>query len=142
VSATPTGSFVAIPIHLELFREILSRYPDDPRGLIEDVVGDFLERTSQEPYVSRAGLDGGVSWRPLFLPDKTRVRTKHLGEFKYAAVENGQLIFDGRKYSSMSKLANAMRGDTNNNAWLVLELRRPSDSRWIAADALRKGAPA
>ena len=42
-----------------------------------------------------------------------------------------------KAFESMSQLARAMRGDTSNNAWKVLEVKRPGDASWKLADFLR-----
>lgn len=49
----------------------------------------------------------------------------------------GEIRWEGKAYESMSQLARAMRGDTSNNAWKVLEVKRPGDANWKLADHLR-----
>ena len=73
-----------------------------------------------------------------FLPDGTEVRTKYFREVKVATVLDGELVWEGKAFDSMSQLARAMRGDTSNNAWKVLEVKRRGDANWKLADLLRR----
>ena len=79
-----------------------------------------------------------LRWESLFLPESTEVRTKYFNEYKVAAIQGKEIVWDGETYPSMSQLARAMRGDTSNNAWKVLEVKRPSDGKWQPADFLRR----
>jgi hypothetical protein len=72
------------------------------------------------------------------LPHGTELRTSHFGSYKVARIEDGAVVWEGRSFDSMSRLARAMRGNTSNNAWKVLEIKRPADDRWQLADALRR----
>ena len=74
----------------------------------------------------------------LFLPEGSQIRTKHYGELKVAKIDGGEIMWEEESYPSMSQLARAMRGDTSNNAWKVLEIKRPSDAKWQSADFLRR----
>jgi hypothetical protein len=40
-------------------------------------------------------------------------------------------------YPSFGSLANAMRGNTSNNAWKALDQKRPTDAQWQPAYLLR-----
>jgi hypothetical protein len=132
------NDFVTVPIPLTIYRQLLARYPDRAHAVIEDVVTDFLERTADDLPNNRRGRGAGVYWDTLFLPDKTRLRTKYYGEYKYAEVKADKLIYDGKTCSSVAQATNKMRGNTSNNAWRVVEVLRPNDSQWIPADVLRK----
>ncbi len=138
MSLASMNNFVAVPIPLEIYRELLARYPDRAHAVIEDVVADFLDRTADDVPSNRRGRGAGVYWDALFLPDKTRLRTKYYGEYKYADVKADKLVYDGKIYPSVAQVTNKMRDNTSNNAWKVLEVLRPNDSQWIPADVLRK----
>lgn len=102
------------------------------------MISDFLERTAGDVPKIKRSRGGGVNWELLFLPDKTRLRTKHHGEYKYADVKGDQLIYGGKVFPSVSQLANHMRGNTQNNAWRVLEVLLPDSGKWIPAELLRQ----
>lgn len=130
-------SFVALPITVDLYAEFSRRYPGSVSSLIEQVAWDFLDRTADDFDAAPRGSKG-IHWEALFLPEDTEVRTKYFNEYKVATIRDSEIVWDGETYPSMSQLAKAMRGDTSNNAWKVLEIKRPSDAKWQAADFLRK----
>jgi hypothetical protein len=134
--AHPLNAFVAVPISTELFARLLNRYPKGVSAVVEDVMQDFLDRTAED-FDGSSSARGGIRWESLFLPDGTQIRTKYFGKFQIAKVEKESILWEGKRHASLSQLARAMRGDTSNNAWKVLEIKRPNDFAWILADRLR-----
>jgi hypothetical protein len=129
------NDFVYVPMPLDLYKEVLERSPNAPHALIQNVVEDFLERTDVEyDNIERKG----IFWDKLFLPDGTKIRTKRFNKTFEGEIKTDSIIWDGKKYNSVSQLINAMRGNTMNNAWLFAELKRPQDVTWVLADELRK----
>jgi hypothetical protein len=129
-------SFVAIPMSRELHDELARRYPNSVASVVEHVVQDFLDRMADYKSEPRQ-KPSGVHWGSVFLPDGTQLRTKHYGSHNVADIEEGAPWWDGVKYTSIAQMANAMRGGTNNNAWKVLEVKRPQDPAWQLGDRLR-----
>ena len=130
-------SFVAVPIPHDLYAQLSQRYPAGVSSLLEHVVQDFLDRTAED-FAAKYPTRQGVQWDALFLPDGTQIRTKYYGKYPTAEIADGQIMWDGEQFPSMSQLARAMRGDTSNNAWVVLEIKRPTDAHWVRADRLRR----
>ena len=129
---------VAVPLSLSLYRELLDRFPDKPHTVIENVVADFLERTADDVPRAMGKRGTGVMWEALFLPEKTRLRTKHLGEYKYAEVKGNSVQFGGEQHLSVAQATNRMRGGTQNNAWRVVEVLLPGNDSWVRAEQLRR----
>jgi hypothetical protein len=130
-------AFVAIPISTEIYSQLLQRYPGRMTSLVEDVVLDFLDRTKSESTTGRTSE--GLQWDAVFLPAGTEIRTKYRGEYKIGIVrEEGSIVRNGTAYSSPSKFASAMRGGTSNNAWMILSVKRPTDTAWMLANTLRR----
>lgn len=130
-------SFVAVPVSVELYAELARRQPRGVSSLLEHVAWDFINRTADDLDPVPRGR-AGVQWESLFLPDGTELRTKYFDQLKVAVIRDSQICWDGETYPSMSQLARAMRGDTSNNAWKVLDVKRPSDASWRLADFLRR----
>ena len=130
-------AFVSVPLPNELYAEFARRFPGGVSSVLEQVAQDFLDRTAED-FAAREPRAQGIYWEALFLPEDTEIRTKHYGEFKVAKIIGGKIMWGGESYPSMSQLARAMRGDTSNNAWKVLEIKRPSDIKWQPADFLRR----
>jgi len=131
--------FVAVPLSTDLYQEVAVRYPTGVSSLIENVVRDFLDRTADDFAHRRANRGNGVRWDNVFLPDKTRLRTKHYAEYKYAEVKGDKILHDGKEVPTISQLASRLRGNTSVNAWLHIEVMRPGDREWQKADILRRG---
>jgi hypothetical protein len=129
------NDFVYVPISLNLYREVLDRYPDSPHSLIHDVIYNFLERNSDE--WNEQFRDGGYRWEKLLLPEGTKIRTKYFGEYLEATVAEKKIVWKKTTYDSIAKVINVMRGGTKNNAWKVSQIKRPSDKDWVAALKLR-----
>lgn len=129
--------FVAVPISLDLYRQLLDRH-SHPHALIEDVVQDFLNRTAEDIPSPKRNRGRGLHWEAAFLPEKTRIRTKHHGAYKYAEVKGDYIIYEGQTFSSVSAAINKMRDDTQNNAWKVTQVMRPSDPEWVGAIRIRR----
>ncbi|MBV8667023.1 MAG: hypothetical protein JO269_11125 [Burkholderiaceae bacterium] len=130
------NSFISVPLPTSLVSTLLRRYPDGISRLIEDVVMDFLERTGDD--FSARPQPTGIYWESLFLPSGTQLRTRYFGEFKVAEINNESIVWGGSVFPSFAQLTNAMRGGTSNNAWRELQIRRPSDKTWVAAQSLRR----
>jgi len=137
MSALSLDSFVAVPLPIELYAEFARRYPSGISSVIEHVAWDFLDRTAEDFEAVPHGSNG-VHWESLFLPEGTEVRTKYFNEHKVANIQGKEIVWEGKTYPSMSQLARSMRGDTSNNAWKVLEVKRPSDAKWQSAYFLRR----
>lgn len=134
------NDFVAVLIPSELYQTIAQRFPDRVGSVIEDVTWDFLERTKEDTTSAERSRGKGVFWESLFLSSGTEFRVRHFGQYKYARLEGEALNYNGKTYPSISKMANAMRGNTNVNAWKYVAIKRPTDATFILALRLRRGA--
>jgi len=135
MNTTNLDSFIAVPLPVDLYAEFTRRYSGGISSVLEQVAWNFLDRTADD---FEAMPHKGVYWESLFLPEGTEIRTKYFHEYKTASIHDERIVWEGNNYPSFSKLANAMRGGTSNNAWNVLEIKRPSDSKWQLANVMRK----
>ncbi|WP_286222195.1 hypothetical protein [Marinobacter apostichopi] len=136
MSSVSQLDFVAVPIQLELYQELMRRHGTAANAVIEEQVEAFLKRTQDDPI--RPRVTEGLTWNNLFLCEKTRIRTKYYSEYRYAEILGDCVVYGGESFPSVSRAVNKMRGGTQNNAWKVVEILRPSDSKWIAAEQLRR----
>jgi len=133
------NQIVAVPIAAELYQALARRFPDRISTVIENVAWDFLERTVAEFTAAEKARGQGIFWKALFLPSGTELRVPHFGQYKYARLDGEALNYAGKVYPSISKLAKAMRGNTNVNAWKYVQIKRPTDADFVAALWLRRG---
>lgn len=122
----PPATYAALCDHLRMSVSTLST-----TDAIVDAVQQWIaaERATAAP-------ECGCQWKRLFLPDGTRVRMQHLGEWYYAEVVADQLIFRGQPVSPR-QLTMVVTGN-GRNAWRDLWLRRPGEQGWTCADRLRR----
>jgi len=131
-----------IPISADLFNELYEWVRRNRRhtgistisAIAEDQLWSFLDR-NRDP--NQLGEGKSLFWKSLELPHGTKLKTTYFGEEVIATVENGKVIWGGDSYSSPSAACNAMRGNTQNNAWIELEVQRPGDEIYRLADRLR-----
>ena len=139
-----------IPISAELYSELdaWSRRdggtggPGSIASIADHQLWFFLERMQEEGPRTSEGCsfywqDPG-SGKVVELPHGTELRTHYYYEWKLALVQDGSFIWEGKSFSSPSKVCNAMRGGTNNNAWKEFEIKRPSDTQFRPANFFRK----
>ncbi len=128
-----------VPLPTELLVRLVDRYKDGYEEIIEHSVESFLDRTEddwQDHSSFKAGAD--YVWDQLVMAEGTQLRTHHRGSWSVAELKNQRFEFDGESFSSPSKLCNAMRGDTSNNAWITLEIKRPQDVAFRMANSFRR----
>ena len=128
-----------VPLSNELLVRLIGRYKDQFGGYVEHAVESFLERTSDDyndQFLSDA--DRSYVWDQLVLPDGTTLRTNYKGDWKTTTLKSMKFVFKGVPHSSPAKVCNAMRGDTSNNAWTMLEIKRPQDVAFRVADRFRR----
>ncbi len=127
-----------VPLPNDLLVRLIQRYQHLYDGYVEHAVESFLDRTEDDWQVHSPFIVGAdYVWDQLVLSDGTQLRTQHKGIWKVAELRTQQFEFDGQSYSSPSKLCNAMRGGTSNNAWISLEIKRPQDVLFRLANSFR-----
>ncbi len=152
-------SEIAIPIDSEIIGEFYLR-KGTPKvnltGWIEDILKDYLDRTSNDSNWSDAFYDyrerqsgsddflkefgdpkEGYHWAPIFLPNGTLIRMEYKKEVTMAAVKHNKIYCGVNSYSP-SEFARAIAMGTSRNAWRDLMLKRPGDTDWCLADELRR----
>lgn len=147
-----TKELAFIPLSMDLYQELESWLqkergsggPGAVAALADHQLRFFLERMYEENLPPSKGRSvywsdptyGGI----LELPHGTEIRTSHLGEWKVARVSDGEIVWNGKGFHSPSQACNSMRGDSSNNAWLTLEVKRPQDTKFRSAKYFRKNA--
>jgi len=141
MSTYSLDDFVAVPLSTEIYMAVASRHPGAVSSVIEQVVSDYLERTDENgSYNQSVSSTKGIHWGPVFLPSGTQFRVKYHNEYKYAEVKGDKIPYDGKTLSSASQMASLMRNNTSVNAWMHVEVKRPTDKAWVFANVLRRKA--
>ena len=95
---------------------------------------EILDEAMQD-WLTRHAPATGYRWKCLFLPAGTEVRIEHGGDAAHAHVVGDQLIYRGRAVSPRRMLLDVT--GLSSNAWMRLFIRRPGDSFFQRASALR-----
>ena len=126
-----------VPLNNELLMRLIERYKEDYSAAIDDVIGDFLDRTAAEEAGRPGYREGGYIWDQLELPPGTQLRTRYYDKWQVATLRNGKFYFNKKAYKSPAKVCNAMRGDKISNAWMMLQIKRPQDIEFRKAEKFR-----
>ena len=126
-----------VPLKNDLLLKLIERYKEDYPLAIDDVIEEFLERTSDTDPARPGFREGGYIWDQLELPAGTQLRTRYFDEWQIGTLENGKFYYKNRTYKSPAKLCNAMRGNKNSNAWMMLQIKRPQDIEFRKAEKFR-----
>lgn len=150
---------LAVPVHSELIAEIILRSEGkaDVAVMIENVLGDFLDRTRGDPdiwsnahalavieededdsLVAYGSATKGYRWSGVFLPNGTKLKSTYKGEDKLAEVRHQQIYYEERPCSP-SEFASRVANNTSRNAWRDVWVKRPDDRAWVFANTLRAG---
>lgn len=100
-----------------------------------EAIRNYLRTPSPEQEQPAAPTEAGYQWKQVFLPDGTRLRASFDGEYYFAEVREGKVVYDELPMSP-SRFAN-LRGSGNRNAWKAVWLRLPGRENWLLADICR-----
>ena len=124
-----------VPLKNDLLLKLIDRYKENYPVAIDDVIEEFLERTSDEHEAGPS--EDGYIWDQLVLPPGTELRTRYFDEWQLATLKDGQFHYNKNTYKSPAKLCNAMRGNKSTNAWMMLQIKRPQDIEFRKAEKFR-----
>jgi hypothetical protein len=133
---SPGWEYQSIPIDFDVWKALtaLLTSPDDTfndalRRKLE--LGPASRRSPVSSGGTRPWVDEGVT-----LPHGTELRRRYNGKMYLARIENGAILYDGKRYQSPSPAAIAVTG-SSTNGWLFWECREPGESDWMRLDSLR-----
>jgi len=102
-------------------------------------ISDHREVTVNTREKYEAELLGRRPWfvRGVAFPHGTRFRAHHHGQLYEAVVNDGALVYQGKRYSSPSAAARAITG-YQTNGWIFWECMRPGSTEWTRISRLRR----
>jgi hypothetical protein len=149
-------SQLSVPISTDTFLRLAvflreSGSERDPVTVVEEAVEYWMANAEwkQESLLPDSAIsedDRGYAWKiqrttdwpasALFLPSGTTLRIKVAREFAYATIEGDSLIYEGKSLSP-NQFAYRAAGSARD-AWRDLWVKRPTDSDYRHAQALRR----
>jgi hypothetical protein len=133
-------SQIAIPIDTKTFLELAEflkekNDPRDPVEVADQAIWYWMDNASWKPELLRDTDASGYQWKSLFLPAGTQIRMQYKGSYFYAMIEGDEMMYEGESTSPAS-FANKIT-QSSRNAWRDIWVKRPQDSEWKLANALR-----
>jgi hypothetical protein len=141
-----TESTISVPIPTSQFLELTDFLREqgsdrDPVEAISTAIEYWVDNASwkQEDLLPEIFTKNkGYTWKEVFLAHGTSLRMKYRGEYHYAKVDGDHVIYNEIAVSP-GQFANRVTS-SSRNAWRDLEVRRPEDDEWLAANHLRQQA--
>jgi hypothetical protein len=133
--------YTKIEIDFDVFKELTSKR-DNESVSYNDVLRLLLGLESNQANVDKKKerISRGKAWtvKRVTFPHGTEFRASYQGREYNAVVDDGALVFEGKRYTSPSPAAMAI---TNNsvNGWVFWECRFPGTSQWTSMNRYRAG---
>ena len=136
---SPAWEYQSIPIDFEVFKKLTAEL-ESP----EDTFNEVLRRKYGLAARRERRFATNVGTRPwvvdgVTFPHGTEFRRKFKGREYSARVENGALVYDGRRYDTPSAAAMAIT-EVAANGWRFWNARRPGDADFKRIKYLRAAA--
>ena len=133
--------YTTIEIDFDVFKELTMRRKT-PEMTNNEVVREAL---GLDPTSRRVGSLNGIErsdgrpWvsKGVVFPHGTEFRATYKGQVYRAKVEEGALMYDGKRFTSPSPAAMAITG-TQINGWPFWECKMPGSQRWTPIARLRE----
>ena len=126
-----------IEIDFDVFKKItLHRTTEEvtPNDVLRDLFG--LDPNHGDPV---SAMTSGKTWvtKGVTFSHGTQFRAMHKGQIFHAAVEDGALVLDGKRFSSPSSAAISITGNSVNG-WIFWECKQPGSETWQIIKNYRK----
>ncbi|NQU11203.1 hypothetical protein HQ590_10460 [bacterium] len=127
-----------IEIDFDVFKALTARRVDE-QTRHNDVIRDLLGLPAKVPnQASSNRQQGGVfTCDGIQFPNGTEFRMKHKQVWHPGRIEGGNLVVNGKDYSSVSRPACEVTS-TSVNGWRCWECRFPGEEQWQQIDTVRK----
>ena len=131
----------SIDIDFDVYKELTVRRktPDmTENDVLRELLG--LANAKSKAQSNGAGSDsagGPWVWKGVSFPHGTELRAEYSGRKYFAKVDDGAIVYEGKRFKSPSPAANAITGNAVNG-WKFWECKMPGKNRWVPIGKLRK----
>lgn len=127
----------SVEIDFDVYKELTMRRKTE-EVTYNDVIRGLLGLPTMNNTKNDEIVNNKLSWvsKGVVFPEGTEFRSYYKGQYYYAKVENGSLVYEGKQYSSPSAAAKAI---TNNlvNGWIFWECKLSENNSWVTITSLR-----
>jgi len=135
--------FTSIDIDFDVYKELTIRrktHEMTENDVLREMLG--LSRTKSSKTQSNGTAQNSVGvpwvWKGITFPHGTEFRAEYSGRKYYAKVEDGAIVYEGKRFKSPSPAARAVTG-TSVNGWTFWKCKMPGKNTWVSMSELRKG---
>ena len=128
--------YKSIEIDLEVYKLIEANrksFAQTENEILREILNLKPEIKRIRSYIADTGLDIGDG---VLLPEGSVLRKKYKGQVYEVEVRGGQILYNGKGYTSPSGAAVAVTG-SSVNGWTFWEVKRPNDGDFKLLDSLR-----
>ena len=131
----------SIDVDFEVFKELTIRRKNEAmteNEVIRELLG--LSNSTANSETSESSLnDGGSPWfvKGVSFPHGTELRATYKGQQYSGTVQNGALVFDGKRHTSPSSAAVSITGNPVNG-WRFWECLQPGANKWKPLASFRR----
>ncbi len=134
--------YASIDIDFDVWKAItnLRKTPEVAENdVLRELLGLSLAKSFKAQSDGAAQSSVGIPWvwKGVTFPHGTEFRVEYGGRKYYAKVEDGAIVYDGKRYKSPSPAAKAVTGNSVNG-WTFWECRMPGKNAWVSLGKLRK----
>jgi len=141
MNTADSWEFQSVPIDFEVFKALTARLrsPDDSYNAVLRRLLGLPESAPVGDSLTASGA--GQPWEVggVVFPHGTEFRAPFKGKIYRACVDDGALVYDGKRFNAPSPAAIAVTGNSVNG-WTFWECRRPHHPDWVRIDYLRSKA--
>jgi hypothetical protein len=129
--------YTSIEIDFEVYKELTLRR-ESPEMTENDVLREIFDLSSEPGTVSENGSQTGDPWvwKGVRFPHGTKFRAEYKGQKYYAEVDDGAMVYKGKRFKSPSSSAGAVTGNSVNG-WTFWECKMPGSNRWKQLSEVR-----
>jgi hypothetical protein len=130
--------YKTIDIDFDVFKALTMRR-ETPEVTHNDIVRELLGLGPTNDSSGSETRSGGSPWmsKGVTFPHGTDFRAAYKGQVYRARVEEGALVYKGKRYTSPSPAAMTITG-TQINGWKFWECKMLDSGRWAPISELRK----
>jgi len=129
----------AIEVGFETWKALTARLESE-KDTYEEVIRRLIQlpaRITPPTTTAQNGTSVGWTTKGVDFPYGTEFRCQHLGKTHYASVENGGLMLNGEKVTSVSLAAHKIT-NASANGWTFWSCRFPGEENWQLIGGLRR----
>jgi Protein of unknown function (DUF2924)/Restriction Enzyme Adenine Methylase Associated len=134
--------YTSIDIDFDVYKELTVRrktHEMTENDVLREMLGLNHAKSSKAQSNSAAQNSAGIpwTWKGVTFPHGTEFRAEYSGRKYYAKVEDGAIVYEGKRFKSPSPAARAVTGNSVNG-WTFWECKMPGKNTWVSMSELRK----